>query len=120
MTYTEKSEQLALEASVAVLVLLGTAPRDAEFIPLKPRMADGQTLDELKARWPGRGLRSVGVMGLCGTAPRAAFKEPLEPEQVSTLMDVFLEYLHSLFCDSFAAVEVAELERLWLLPDTRN
>ncbi len=77
MTYTEKSTQLALDASVAVQVLMGTAPGDCEFIPLKPKAADEAMLADLKARWPGRGLRSVGVIGLCGTAPRCAFKEPL-------------------------------------------
>jgi hypothetical protein len=128
-TYSEKSTQLALDASVAVLVLMG-AHDDVEFIPLKPRMIDENMSAELKARWPGRGLRSVGMLGLCGTSPRCALKEPLEPEQVSALMGAFLAYCHALFCgrfntqqDRFAAqmetADIAELERLYLLPDTR-
>lgn len=122
MTYSEKSTQLALDASVAVLVLMG-APDDVEFIPLKPRAADEIMLADIAARWPGRGLRSAGVIGLCGTSTRCALKEPLEPEQVSALADAFLAYLRVLFADSFAeqreAAEIAELKRLWSIPDTR-
>ena len=123
MTYSEKSTQLASDASIAVLALLGTAPGDVEFIPLKPRMADENMLAELKARWPGRGLRSVGVIGLCGMSPRCAFNEPLEPEQVSALSGAFLAYVHALFYGHFATqqelAEVAEIERLYSLPDMR-
>ena len=122
MTYSEKSTQLALDATVAVLVLMGR-PDDVEFIPLKPRMADEYMLADLKARWPGRGLRSVGVIGLVGTSPTCALKEPLEPEQVNALAGAFLTYLNVLFADSFAeqlpGAEIQELQRLWLIPDTR-
>ena len=60
-TYSEKSTQLAVDASVAVLALLGTAPGDVEFIPIKPILADENIHAELKARWPGRGLRSCWI-----------------------------------------------------------
>lgn len=122
MTYTERSQNLANESSVAVLVLMG-APDDVEFVPLRPRPADENTLAQLKARWPGRGLRSVGVIGLCGVSPRYVLKETLETEQVYTLTGAFLEYLHVLYADRFAAqqeaAEFAELECLYTLPDTR-
>lgn len=118
MTHIERSSQLVIESSVAAQVLMG-APDDIEFVPIRPRAADERLLADIKARWPGRGLRSVGVIGLVGTAPRCALKEPLEPEQVSALVGAFLAYLHGLFCDSFAgqqeAVEIAELERLYAL-----
>jgi len=120
MSYSEKSTQLVLDASVAVLVLMG-APDDVEFLPLKPIMADETMRAELKARWPGRGLRSVGMIGLCGLSPRVCLKEPLDMEQASVLADAFLAYLHGLFCDRFAiqaeAAEIAELERVFRLPD---
>jgi len=123
MTYVEKSTKLACESSVAVMVLMG-APDDVEFLPVKPRMADANMLDELKARWHGRGLRPVGMMGLCGTSPRCELKEPLEPEQVTALAGAFLAYLHVFFRDSFAeqleGVEVQELGRLWSLEDPRT
>lgn len=123
MTYSEKSTQLAMDASVAVLVLMGTESTDVEFLPLKPRRADEARLAELRDRWPGRGLRSVGVIGLCGTTPICALKEPLDSIQVSSLAGAFLTYLHVLLHDSFAAqieaAEIAELERLFQLPDTR-
>ncbi len=118
MTHIEQAGQLAIESTVAVQVLMG-APDDIEFVPIKPRAADERLLADIKARWPGRGLRSVGVLGLVGTVPRCALTEPLEPEQVSALVGAFLAYLHALFCDSLAeqqeAGEIAELERLYAL-----
>ena len=120
--YNARATELAREASVAVLVLMG-APDDVEFVPCWPRAADAKMRADIKARWPGRGLRSVGLIGLCGTSPRVALKDPLEPEQVSALADAFLAYLHSLYCDSFAAqqegAEIQELARMWSLEDTR-
>lgn len=118
LTYSERATELAANASVAVQVLMG-APDDVEFISLKPKMANERWLAELRDRWPGRGLRSVGVIGLCGTSPVIALKEPLEPEQVNALMSEFLAHIHVLFCDTFEAAEIAELERLHALPDTR-
>jgi hypothetical protein len=123
MTYSERSAQLAVDSSISALVLMG-APDDVEFIQLRPKRADANKLAELKARWPGRGLRAVGVIGLVGTAPRYVLKEPLATEEVSALADAFLAYLHALFCDGFAAqeesAEVAELERWYALQDTRT
>ena len=119
MTYSEKSTQLALDASVAVLVLTNAQCDDMEFLPLKPRQMTEREAAELLTRWPGRGLRSVGIIGLVGTSPRSAWKEPLEPEHLNALAGAFLAYLHALFCDSFAAqqegVEIAELESLYAL-----
>lgn len=67
MTYQEQSAQLAIDASVAVQVLMGT-PDDIEFVPLKPQPADSSMWADIKARWSGRGLRSVGVIGLVGAS----------------------------------------------------
>jgi len=122
-TYCEKSPQLALDASIAVFVLMGTTPGDVEFLPLRRKMADENMVAELKARWPGRGLRPVGVIALCGTSPHFALKVPLEAEQVSALARAFLAYLHALLADGFAAQieaeEVQELRCRWSLADTR-
>jgi hypothetical protein len=124
MSYTEKSTQLALDASVAVLVLTNEQCDDLEFVPLKPRLMTAAENAGLLSRWPGRGLRSVGVIGLVGASPRCALKEPLEPEQVSALAGAFLAYLHVLFSDSFEAqregFEIAELCRLWQMDDPRT
>ena len=128
MTYTERSQNLASQSSVAVLVLMG-APDDVEFIPLKPRAADEQMLAELKARWPGRGLRSIGVVGLVGATLCCALKEPLAPEQVDALRAAFSEYIRVLLSVSCVEQpqpsiengdEVDWLCRLWSLPDTRQ
>jgi hypothetical protein len=117
--YSERAAQLALDASVVVLVLANAQCDDLEMLPLKPRQMSEGDIAELLTRWPGRGLRSIGVIGLCGTSPRYALKVPLEPEQVSALAGAFLAYLHVLFCDSFAAqqegAEIAELKRLYAL-----
>jgi hypothetical protein len=123
MTYTEKSTQLALDASVAVLALSNPDCTELELLPLKPRQMSETERAQLAARWPGRNLRSIGVIGLVGTTPKYALKDALEPERVSALTDAFLAYLHALYCDSFAAqqetAEIRELGRLWSLPDTR-
>ena len=123
MTYSEKSQQLACEASVAVLALSNPECTDVEFLPLRPRQMSVSDRVELAARWSGRNLRSIGVIGLVGTSPRIALREPLETEQVNALADAFLAYLHVLFADSFAeqleGVEMAELERMWSLRDPR-
>ncbi len=126
MTYSEQSTQLALDASVAVLVLSNPEcnDNDVEFLMLKPKRMAECELAELKARWPGRDLRSVGTIGLVGTSPRWALKEPLTFEQISALADAFLAYLHVLFCDALTGqqecAEVAELERLHTIADTRT
>jgi hypothetical protein len=124
MTYSEQSAQLAVDSSVAVLVLSNPECNDVEFLMLKPKRMGTCELAELKARWPGRELRSVGTIGLVGTSPRWALKEPLTFEQISALADAFLAYLHVLFCDALAgrqeSAEVAELERLHTIADTRT
>ena len=123
MTYTEKSRQLTLDASVAVFVLTNEQCDDLELLPLQPvRMTDAE-IAELSTRWPGRGLIARGVIGLVGASPACAFKEALEPEQTSALANAFLRYLQVLFSGSFAAqlegMEIQELARVWSLPDTR-
>ena len=124
MTYREKSTQLALDSSVAVLVLSNPECTDLEFLPLRPRQMSTSDRVELAARWSRRNLRSIGVIGLVGTCPRYALKEPLETEQVSALTDAFLAYLHVLFADSFAeqleGAEIQELQRMWSLSDPRT
>jgi hypothetical protein len=123
MTYTEKSTQLVLDASVAVLVLSNAQCDDLEFLPLRPRQMTESDIAELLTRWTGRDLRSVGVIGLVGATPRCALKELLEPELTSALANAFLAYLQVLFCDSLAAqqngAEIQELARLWSLQDPR-
>ena len=122
--YVEKSAQLGAEASIAALVLSNAECNDVEFLMLKPERLTACELAELKMRWPGRGLRSVGTIGLVGASPRWALKEPLTFEQISALADAFLAYLHVLFCDALAgrqeSAEVAELERLHTIADTRT
>jgi hypothetical protein len=119
LTYSEKSAQLAREASIAALVLMGEGPADCELLPLRPTADEGMMAD-LKARWPGRGLRSVGMVGLCGASPCVALKEPLSLEQISALTGAFTSYVHSLLGDRFREqCEIAELERLYALPVNR-
>jgi hypothetical protein len=127
MTYSEKSAQLTLDSSVAVMVLMG-APNDVEFLPLKPRVADEKMLSELRGRWPGRGLRSIGIVGLVGVTPRAALKESLEPMQVDALAAAFLTYVNTLLRGEQPSAEVERkhagdfvqfAESLWALEDTR-
>ena len=118
-TYSEKSTQLALDASVAVLVLCNPSCTDIEMLMVKPHPRAESELAQLERHWHGRNLRSIGIVGLVGTTPKCALKEPLEPEVTSRLADAFLAYLHTLLCDSFAVQMEKELERIWSLPDHR-
>jgi hypothetical protein len=123
MTYSEKSTQLALDASVAVLALSNPDCTELELLPLKPRQMSETERAQLAARWHGRNLQSIGVVGLVDSRPKFALKEPLEPEQVTALADAFFEYLCALVADNFSeqleGAEIQELRRLWSLPDTR-
>jgi hypothetical protein len=124
--YEERSRQIVLDSSIAVMVLLNADNTDMEMWPLQPRIATAAELtspEEFKARK----LRTVGVAGLCGTTPLCAFKEPLEPTVVGAVATAFAVYIRSLIGDSIAAQleeqkkgdEVTWLEQLHCLPDTR-
>ena len=102
MTYGEKSAQLALDSSIAVLVLGNEDCTDIEMLPLRPHSMRESEKEYLRSCWRGRGLKSLGIMGLVGSSPRFALKEPLEPEHVSALADAFLNHVHAVFCDGFA------------------
>jgi len=119
MTYMEKAAHAAAESSVAVMVLLNHDNTDAEFVALKPRQAAFTSPEEFTARK----LRPVGVIGLRGAQPVCAFKEPLDSPVVNSLATAFLEYIRVLLGQGFAeqmeAVEIAELERVWSIADTR-
>jgi hypothetical protein len=121
MTYMEKAAHAVAESSVAVMVLLSRDNTDAEFVALKPREAAFTSPEEFTARM----LRPVGVIGLQGTQPWCAFKEPLGSPVVNSLATAFLEYIHVLlgqgqgFAEQMEAVEIAELERVWSIADTR-
>jgi hypothetical protein len=84
-SYDQRRDQLALDSSIMVQVLLGHAPGDMEFVPLKPRPASDDRWTELRAQWPGRGLRLVGTIGLVDGAPKLALREPLDAVQVDAL-----------------------------------
>jgi hypothetical protein len=122
MTYSERSTQVALDSSIAVTVLLSHDNTDMEFWMLRPRHTSERDLTT-REEFTARKLRSVGVIGLCGSLPRAAFKEALPSPVVHGIAIAFLEYLRVILAESFAdeirAVEIAELERLLTLPDTR-
>ncbi len=124
MTYSEKSTQLALDASVAVLALSNPECTDLEFLPLKPQSMSQSYAAELRDRWPGRSLRTIGVIGLVGASARVELKEPFaHPEQISALAEAFLVYVRVLLGDNFADAkrdaEIQELSRLWSLRDPR-
>lgn len=113
-TRVSQSEQP--RATLSVYCLMG-GPHDIEFLPLLPKMADTETLNELKARWSGRELRSVGIMGLNGTTPFYEFQERMEPEQIAILGSAFMAYLDSFFSKGFAEQmrtrEIDELHRIY-------
>jgi hypothetical protein len=119
MNYQSKLAQLALDSSVAVYVLANADCTDVELLQLKPRQMDALEAERLRDRWHGRNLDSVGVIGLVGASPRFELKQPLGPERESRLMSAFLEYVHGIFCDSYADEKQDSLHRWHAMPDTR-
>ena len=127
MTYSEKSIQIACDASIAVLALSNPEGTDLEFLPLKPHPMSQSYAAGLRARWPGRNLRTIGVIGLVGASARVELKEPFaHPEQISALAEAFLAYVTVLLGDNFAEPiggiddSVIWCERLYALPDPRH
>jgi hypothetical protein len=117
-TYSERIRAVVSECSLSVQVLLSRDNDDLEFVRVEPQRAY-MPPEELAARK----LRSVGFVGLSGLKPRCAFAEPLEPPVVNAIAEAFAEYIRVLlgenFAEHIAAAEVAELHRLFGLPDPR-
>lgn len=118
--YFESAVQLACESSLACLVLLGSENNDIELVRIKPQPpAEFPSPEDFTARK----LRTVGTIGLQGTKPAYVFKEPLEPRLVNAIATAFLEYVRVLLGEHLTAqieaAEVAGLERLYALSDTR-
>jgi hypothetical protein len=128
-TYEERRDTLAVNSSILVQVMLGGARGDAEFSLVYPRPANAVAMEEeLRARWPGRGLRAVGFIGLVNMQPQLVLKEPLGDVQVQALAVAAGVYFGTLIkaamtSGSFTAeierAEVSELERLYAMPDFR-
>jgi hypothetical protein len=125
-TYEKRRDELAINSSILVGVLLGDTPGDMEFIPIRPQPATDEMREELRLRWPGRNLRGVGYIGLVGGAPQLVLAEPLAAVQVEALAVAFAAYIgcllkSALTSDRFAAeierAEISELERIYAYSD---
>jgi hypothetical protein len=133
MTYTEKSRNIANEASIAVMVLLNPDATDSEFWPLKPAAQSPLTSE---TEFAARKLRPVGVVGLCGTKAQSAFKELLPDPVVRAIGTAFIEYVRVSLGQGFVEQLAAEVNRraaeveagdfvqfaesLWALEDPRT
>jgi len=124
-TYNERRDQLVLNSSIMVQVLLGNTPGDLEFVQLKPRPASAETWEALGAQWHVRGLRHAGSIGLVDGAPQLVLREPLGTNQVEALAVAFAAYIGCLvksamtshnFAAEIERAEVAELERMYAMP----
>jgi hypothetical protein len=118
MTYTEKSTQVVLESQIAVMVLSNDDYTDIVFWRCCPQPADKNELTT-KEEFVTRKLHPRGVVGLRGVMVVCAFKDTLETHVVSTITSGFLEYIRASLRDTIEASEGAELERIFMLPDTR-
>ena len=87
--YVERSTQIALSSSIAVMVLLNPDATDLEFWPLRPAPLAPCALTGPQ-EFTARGLRVAGVVGLTGLKAACAFKEPLEDRVVASVAAAFL------------------------------
>lgn len=122
MPYMERAATIACESQLVVQVLLSRGNDDIEFILLKPQSPAGYITRE---EFTSRKLRSVGIVGLLsGLKPVCVFKEPLESSIVGAIAQAFAEYVRVLLLgestEQIAVAEVAELEALYVRPDTRH
>jgi hypothetical protein len=127
-TYEERRDTLAINSSILVQVMLGNAG-DMEFSLVRPRPANSAAMEEeLRAKWPGRGLRAVGFVGLVDGAPQLVLKAPISAAEVEVLAIAFGGYVGTLMKQAMSAenigaelarAEVSELERMYVLPDSR-
>jgi hypothetical protein len=118
----ERAATIACESQLVVQVLLSRGNDDIEFILLKPQSPAGYITRE---EFTSRKLRSVGIVGLLsGLKPVCVFKEPLESSIVGAIAQAFAEYVRVLLLgestEQIAVAEVAELEALYVRPDTRH
>ncbi len=111
-------EQLALDAQLAVHVLSNSDASEIELLDLKPRTASDSEIQSLKARWPGRGLRSIGVIGrMADGCVAMALKGPIDHIQLAALLLAFTQHCEA--AEPRADESVTWCERLYSLPDTR-
>jgi hypothetical protein len=102
LTYEERSIDLAVASSIAVLVCASEDFSDIEMLPIKPAgLADGEK-EYMRKVWPGRGLRTIGVMGLVGASPRLTLREPIDTDCITALSNAFLEHVHATLCDGLS------------------
>lgn len=125
-SYEERRDELAINSSVLVGVLLGDTPNDVEFVPIRPQPATDSMREDLRMRWPGRNLRGIGYIGLVGGMPQLVLSEPLDDSQVGALADAFAAHIGTLVrsaltANGFAAeierAEISELERIYAYND---
>lgn len=106
LTYRERSERVAIDSSIAVMVLMNPCGTDIEFWPIRPIPAVSTAPEEFVRRH----LRIVGVVGLCGLKPLCAFRKPLEPRVTDGIAQAFLEYVRVLIEPD----DNARLDRLYV------
>jgi hypothetical protein len=122
-SYMDEANSIVRTAHLAVLVSVSADNDDIEFCPLYPPVPESTFTSQ--EEYVRRQLRTVCVIGLCGegATPRVALKEHLDPQVFRAIGDAFVEYAVTLIRPKVEALaaeaEVAELSRLYQVPDTR-
>lgn len=122
-SYLDEAHSIARDAHLAVLASISADNDDIEFSPLVPPVPESTLTSQ--EEYVRRQLRTVCVIGLCGegATPRIAIKEHLDPQVFSAVCNAFVEYAVTLIRPKVEALaaeaEVAELSRLYQIPDTR-
>lgn len=112
----DKFVNLVTKSTVACSMLVGPDESDVELLDVNCT----EDIADLVRKWAPRQLRWVGAIALVNGKPGVALAEPLSGQCLGAIILAFENY-----CDERitgqqdAALEVAELERLWLLSDMR-
>ena len=109
MSYIEQATKIILDSGVAATALLSD---DESLCVFSPIIAGIDT--PLPEEFAGTKVRSVGVVGATGDHTAVAFNEPLDCDTVEAISTAFAAYVNTV-----NGMEIAELERLYTLPDLR-
>ncbi|HEX4032527.1 MAG TPA: hypothetical protein VHX20_19340 [Terracidiphilus sp.] len=125
--FSVRAAEAARGSQLVLQVLLSPDNDDIELVCITAASA-GRPFPITAEDFTARKLRSVGCvgvsLGLDGFTPHVALIEPLEPHVINAMGCALTEYIRVLvgnaLIEQIALAEVTELERMYVLPDSRT